>query len=101
MAVQNAERQCGHGEEVHRRDGSTMIAQKDQPPPSWIYQSRCSAGFGAGRGRSRRSRTEQNAKGEGRDGEEVHGGDGLAMVAEKRQPTLGEVRRSGRSAHPS
>src|SRR6516225_3624388 len=34
--VQNAERQCGHGEEVHRRDGSTMIAQKDQPPPSWI-----------------------------------------------------------------
>jgi hypothetical protein len=24
----------------------------------------------------------QNAKGEGRDGEEVHGGDGLAMVAE-------------------
>ena|SRR6516162_7347655 len=43
----------------------------------------------------------QNAKREGRDGEEVHGGDGLAMVAEKRQPTLGEVRRSGRSAHPS
>src|SRR5215471_11984774 len=41
----------------------------------------------------------QNAKGEGRDGEEVHGGDGLAMVAEKRQPVLGEVRRSGRSAH--
>ena len=36
MAVQNAERQCGHGEEVHRRDGSTMIAQKDQPPPSRI-----------------------------------------------------------------
>ena len=35
-AIQNAERLCGYGEEVHRRDGSTMIAKKDQPPPSWI-----------------------------------------------------------------
>src|SRR6516225_9165301 len=35
-AVQNPERQRGHGEKVHRRDGSTMIAQKHQPPPSWI-----------------------------------------------------------------
>jgi hypothetical protein len=43
----------------------------------------------------------QNAEGEGRDGDEVRGGDGLAMVAEKRQPVLGEVRRSGRWAHPS
>jgi len=40
----------------------------------------------------------QNAKGEGRDGEEVYGGDGLAMVAEKRQPVLGEVRRSALGA---
>jgi len=31
-AVQNAERQRGHGKKVHRRDGGTMMAQKDQPP---------------------------------------------------------------------
>ena len=36
QAVQHSERQRGHGEKVYRRNGLTMIAQKDQPPPSWI-----------------------------------------------------------------
>ena len=35
-AVQHSKRQCGQGEKVHRRNGLTMIAKKDQPPPSWI-----------------------------------------------------------------
>lgn len=43
----------------------------------------------------------QHPKGERRDREEVHGGNGLAMVQQERQPTLGNIGNSRRSPHPA
>jgi hypothetical protein len=41
-AVQEAEGDAGHGEEVHSRDGFAMIAQKNAPPASGFAVSGCS-----------------------------------------------------------
>jgi hypothetical protein len=43
----------------------------------------------------------QHSEGERRDREEVHGGDGLAMIPQKRKPTLGWIWVSRGSPKPS
>jgi hypothetical protein len=43
----------------------------------------------------------EQAERDGRNREEVHGGDCLPMVAEKREPTLGRLMILGRSLHPA
>lgn len=43
----------------------------------------------------------QHTECEGRDSEEVHGGDGLTVIAKKRCPTLGWLRVSWSFPHPS
>jgi hypothetical protein len=43
----------------------------------------------------------EQAEGHGRDREEVHGGDGLAVIAEKSQPSSSRLRVSRCSLHPA
>jgi hypothetical protein len=43
----------------------------------------------------------QEVEGEGRNGEEVHGRDGFAMISKKWPPTLGRFRISGCASHPA
>src|ERR1017187_3948143 len=43
----------------------------------------------------------QNPKGESGNGEEIHGRDSFAMIAQKGQPALGGLRVLGRSFHPA
>src|ERR1019366_1269474 len=43
----------------------------------------------------------QEVEGEGGNGEEVHGGDGFAMIPKKCPPTLGRLRIPGCASHPA
>ena len=43
----------------------------------------------------------ENTEGDRRNGEEIHGGDGFAMIAEKSQPPPTRFWISGRSLHPA
>ena len=46
-------------------------------------------------------KTVQHAKSKGRDREEVHGRNGLAVIAKKREPALANLGASGRSSQPA
>jgi len=43
----------------------------------------------------------EHSKPQRRHGEEIHGGDGFAMITQKRQPTFGRLRAPGCSPHPA
>src|SRR5215471_15503331 len=39
--IEDAERDRGHGEEIHRRDGFAMVPQEGKPPFGWFGIPRC------------------------------------------------------------